>query len=146
MSDERDYASHRPVLRAILAQDKPRTVLEFGAGIHSTPLFLERPEVTRLVSIEPDAGWRGVVRKKCDDPRLSLRHSLDVDPASFDLVFIDNGRSVAERVQTIETVLRPGHPVTVIHDMDERDYLTAVEKLAANFRVVATDPPTAVAW
>ena len=51
-----DYASHLPVLEAL--KPKPKKVLEFGSGKHSTGAFLSMKSVTRLVSIETDMGWR----------------------------------------------------------------------------------------
>ncbi len=146
MDEERDYGSHVPVLKAILAQDKPKTVLEFGAGLFSTPLFLERPELVRLVSIETDTGWRDLMRRKCEDPRLVIREELDVDPRDFDLVFIDNGSNLNQRLQTIVLVLQDDHPLTVIHDADIPEYQAAIRKSAMNHAIIDTDPPTAVCW
>ena len=146
MDEERDYGSHLPVLIALLAQHQPKQILELGSGLNSTPAFLSRPEVVRVVSVEPDREWRQIVSEACQDSRLVLRPTLDVDPADFDLVFIDDGTNLNHRLETINRVLQPDHPLTVIHDADVPEYLTAIRKLAMNHKVVDTDPPTAVCW
>lgn len=146
MDEERDYGSHLPVLKALLAQHQPKQILELGAGLHSTPAFLSRPEVVRVVSVEPDREWRQIVSQACQDERLVLRPTLDVDPKDFDLVFIDDGVNLNQRLETINRVLQPDHPLTVIHDADVPEYLTAIEGLAMNHKIVDTDPPTAVVW
>jgi hypothetical protein len=144
---DRDYASHLPVLKAILGSVRPGCVLEFGAGLHSTPAFLERKDLTRVVSVEPDAKWRRKVALYCDDDRLVLRPDKNVVPECFDLVFIDDGQEVADREQTIRFVLgRRFHPPTVIHDADVPEYLQAIEELAINYSIFPTDPATAVVW
>ena len=38
----------------MVASLRPKKVLEFGAGLHSTPFFLQDPELTRIVSVEAD--------------------------------------------------------------------------------------------
>ena len=143
---DRDYGSHLPVLRTLLAQIQPHNVLEFGAGLHSTPEILRRDEVVRLVSIEPDPGWRRRVAEHCGDRRLVLRADLRYPIGFFDLIFIDNGTSVGERVATIRQVLAAEHPVTVIHDADVPEYIAAIKESAIYYTIVTTDPPTAVVW
>lgn len=143
----RDYGSHVPVLRAIIGSVQPTCVLEFGCGLHSTPLFLESPRLSRIVSVEPDPEWRQKVALHCDDDRLVLRPDRQVVPECFDLVFIDDGQQVAEREETIRLVLgRRNHPPVVIHDADVPEYLAAIEELAINYSIFPTDPPTAVVW
>ena len=143
---DRDYGSHLPVLRTLLAQIQPHNVLEFGAGLHSTPEILRRDELVRLISVESDPGWRVKVAEHCSDPRLILRSDLHVTPDFFDLIFIDNGTSIGERLTTIREILAGEHPVTVIHDADVTEYATAIKELAIYHTIVATDPPTAVVW
>ena len=147
METDRDYGSHLSVLRALLAQLKPHNVLEYGAGLFSTPEFLRRDELVRVVSVEPDPAWRQLVSKRCPDPRLVLRPDLHVDPAFFDLIFIDNGQRIEDRLEVIRFVLtRPDHPITVIHDADVPEYAAAIKELAIYHTIVATDPATAVVW
>lgn len=145
--EDRDYGSHLPVLRTLLAQIQPHNVLEYGAGLHSTPEYLRRDELVRVVSVEPDPAWRNKVGSLCDDKRLVLRPTCTVDPAFFDFIFIDNGETVEERLAIIRYVLStPDHPITVIHDADVPEYAAAIKELAIYHTTVATDPPTAVVW
>lgn len=144
---DRDYASHLPVLRTLLAQNRPHNVLELGAGLHSTPEFLRRDELVRLISVEPDPEWRRRVAESCSDPRLVLRSEMpDVAPAFFDLIFIDDGVSIPARVASIRHVLAGEHPLTVIHDADVDAYVAAIKESAIYYTIVRTDPPTAVVW
>lgn len=145
---ERDYASHLPVLRTLLAQTRPHNVLEFGAGYHSTPEILRRDELVRLVSIEPDPQWRRKVAERCADPRLVLRSEFydDVPFAFFDLILIDDGTTAEGRVATIRRVLADEHPITIVHDADVPEYIAAIKESAIYYTIVTTDPPTAVVW
>lgn len=125
MSDP--YASHLDVLKRF----RPKRVLEFGAGNFSTSLFLSRPHVEQLVSIEVDAEWRERVKQSyagVGRGRWDLRSTVGgVDVASFDLVFIDDGKTTADRVNTINWVLsRPGCPKVVIHDAEVPEYRKAI--------------------
>lgn len=144
---DRNYGSHVPILRALLGAIRPKSVLEFGAGFHSTPLFLESPDLTRVVSVESDPDWRRKVAFKCDDQRLVLRPDKNVIPETFDFIFIDDGQTAADRLETIRFVLsKRFHPPTVIHDADVPEYLQAIEELAINYSIFPTDPETAVVW
>ena len=86
------YASHLPVLTALINTDKPKRVLEFGAGLYSTPLFLEKCEY--VVSVEKNADW--FQRIAIEYPNANL---VTEPPsiAGFDLIFIDDGQDSAER-------------------------------------------------
>ncbi len=143
------YGSHMSVLRAVLNTHKPKRVLEYGAGLYSTPLFLSRPHVEQLVSVEPDADWRHRIRNANDDPRLHMLAAGDFKPSDFDLIFIDNGQDGAtplggERAQTIRDVLSKKHPIVVVHDAEFPAYATAIEEYAINFSVFPTAPDTCV--
>lgn len=138
------YASHLPVLRSLLAVLRPSRILEFGAGLHSTPLFVRSG--AKVVSIEPDPEWRQRVALACESPNLALRPTSAVIPADFDLVFIDNGVSIPERISAIRFVLTQPHPVTAIHDAEVPEYATAIEELAIKHETLKTDPDTCVVW
>lgn len=139
-----DYASHLPVLKAVCGLIRPWSVLELGSGLHSTPFFLGLP-VFHLVSIETDPEWRERIGREFRDSRLSLRSGYDdLHPMNFDLVFIDDGTSAAEREFSIRWVLGQKHPVTVIHDAEV--YATVIEELAPDHAVIPTKPETAVVW
>jgi predicted O-methyltransferase YrrM len=141
------YSSHLLLLRSLLRTARPERVLEFGAGLYSTPCFLERPELKRIVSVEADPEWRKKVAHHCDDSRLVLRPDKRVLPDAFDLIFIDDGGSAAERLDTIRFVLSQTHPTTVIHDAEVPEYAAAIKELAITYSIYdATLPATAVVW
>jgi predicted O-methyltransferase YrrM len=146
-----EYRSHLTVLAGILEDEKPKRILEYGAGIHSTPFFLKDPNVRQLVSVEPDPDWRHRILTDYADPRLHILGSgdWDFDPADFDLVFVDNGQDGAEplgaeRVATLKAVLSVPHPTVVVHDADVPEYAAVIDDLATNYRIYPTGPDTAV--
>ena len=145
MTDD-PYASHLPILRAMVASLRPKKVLEFGAGLHSTPFFLQDPELTRIVSVEADNDWRRRIAFRCDDQRLVLRVDRRVAPEYFDLVLIDDGTCAAERLETIHFVLAGPHPPVIIHDAEVPEYATIIKELAINYSIFPTAPDTAVVW
>lgn len=133
------YATHLPVLREIGRQYPIRRVLEFGAGLYSTPLFLDRtafPVLESLVSIEDDWAWLQTVKVACPDRRLSLRYGglfaaqQWVDVEDYDLILIDSGKEEADRVPVIEWIAgqRPS-AVVVIHDYERTAYQEAAKAL-----------------
>lgn len=141
----RDYGSHLPILKAVLRSTNPKRVLEYGAGEHSTRALLEHPSVETLVSYEPDDGWKKKIRAQHKgDKRLRFTKSKDYCPVNFDLIFIDDGEKVSERLDTIEHVLSQPHPTVVIHDADVSQYLEAIGRLSDDFSVFPTNPDTAV--
>lgn len=137
-----DYASHLPVLRAMAKQLSLKQVLEFGAGLHSTPFFLSLKGLKRLVSVEDDPEWFDRIAEEFDDKRLELTRSFALDgiqAADFDLVFVDDGQDAAQRVKTLCWVLNQPHPPVVVHD-------AAVPEYAAVISELADAPATAVVW
>lgn len=142
MSDNPDYASHLPVLEAVTALLKPASVLELGSGLHSTPFFLSRP-IDRLVSVEADPEWALRVADDCTDNRLTLLTDYpDLTPTDFDLIFIDDGKTAAEREFSIRWVLEQEHPPTIIHDAEV--YATVISEYVTDYAVIPTNPQTAV--
>lgn len=126
--DEERYASHLPVLKALCADLKPRRVLEFGAGFHSTAFFLGLEGLEKLVSVEVDARWELRMRKEFPDERLKLVGHPPEKMEDFQLVFIDDGKNAAEREETIRWVLGRPHPPVVIHDAEVLDYALAISR------------------
>ena len=142
-----DYASHLPVLEAVCQLVKPRSVLEFGGGLHSTPFLLSLP-IERLICVETGPDWLERITEEISDPKLHLRpNAKDLergDLAGFDLVFIDDGASRDERDHTIRWVLGQQHPPTVIHDAEV--YATVIDEFTSEYAVIPTQPETAVVW
>lgn len=143
------YRTHLTVLAEVLDTERPKRVLEYGAGLHSTPFFLRASCVRQLVSVEPDRDWRHRILKDFADPRLHILAASEFDPADFDLVFIDNGQDEAEplgaeRIATLRSVLSVPHPTVVVHDAEVPEYAAVIDDLAVKYRIYPTAPDTAV--
>lgn len=115
------WGSHQPALRAI-AQFLPiRSVIEFGAGFYSTPLFLDReafPLLESLVTFENEWDWANSLRT--NDPRHTMvitttkrfiPHSTGM---RADFVFIDSA-DAGGRVELMPHALTIA-PLFAIHD------------------------------
>jgi hypothetical protein len=87
-------------------------VLEFGSGLYSTPLFLNRnyyPNLMLLDSLEHNRQWADKVAAACSkDSRLlllcvpePLEKAVGNDLRQYDLILIDNGDTWTTRQQTI---------------------------------------------
>ena len=142
--DPQRYSSHLPVLRSVLNSVKPKRILEFGAGLHSTPLFCKSG--AQVVSIESDPDWRKAVAWECDSPNLVLRSTYEFTPAEFDLIFVDDGECPEDRIRTLRLVLPQPHPVVVIHDAEVPEYREIIEELAISHKTYKTNPDTCVVW
>lgn len=136
------YATHLPVLTEVMDRERPAKILEYGAGDVSTPFFLGRTEVKQLTSVEVDELWRE--RVASSDPRHTVLSKGNPTPGNFDLVFIDDGRDAAHRVETIRAVLRRPHPTVVVHDAEIRAYAQVIDDLATHYTIFPTAPDTAV--
>lgn len=157
---ENAYATHLPILIGIAQLVRPRKVLEFGCGLFSTTAFLARtcfPDLEQLDSYETDPEWWERIGKVvANDPRISLRLVEEpmssavrhIDFADYDLVFIDDSLSVAERCTTIAEVARHCSPtnVVVLHDYENKMYLNAARSFRNHFRFTALNPNTGIVW
>lgn len=123
------YGTHAPVLEALARTFTIRSVLEFGAGIYSTPLFLSDayPDLERLVTVETDPSW---ANHAWNDPRHDVRLYQselqtfdDIGKEWFDLAFVDGEmRSRARTAKLIEA----NASMVVLHDAEERYYRTGL--------------------
>lgn len=57
-----EWATHQPLIRAVMDVYKPQFVLELGAGDYSTPVFMEYG--VKLISIESDSDWIEYLNEK----------------------------------------------------------------------------------
>lgn len=135
------YASHLAVLKAL--KPKPKKVLEFGGGLHSTKAFLAMKSVTQLVTIETDEAWLKKLEKKFSDKRWTLLGPTGTVPklTDFDLVFVDDGQEAQQRIQTIAFVLSQKHPRVVIHDVEHVPYLNTIRAFTDDFEVIDVETP-----
>ncbi|WP_344329742.1 hypothetical protein [Aeromicrobium halocynthiae] len=133
------------------------SVLELGSGAFSTPQFLDRrvfPALAALTSLEDDADWLSTVAESTgSDPRLDLRLVQKVCTSvpngldQFDLIFIDDSRTFAERSQTIRAVLsEKPRGLVAIHDFEHRAYRKAAKGFDHRFTFKAYTPQVAVCW
>lgn len=117
------WGSHKPALRALARFLPIRSVIEFGAGPHSTHLFLDRerfPLLESLVSFEHDWEW-AIKARRADD----FRHEIFVLPTwafvavstgmKADFVFVD---AAGDRVPLIQHALTLA-PILAVHDYQE---------------------------
>lgn len=132
--------TYLPVLQAIGRLLPIQRVLALGCGYYSTPCFLDRavfPQLLTLTSFETNYGWWESVRAAVgrDDRSIILftdwpiekivNYSSRVD--EYDLIFIDNGETMAERTAAIAAVtdhLPSG--IIVIHDFEQSEYQQVV--------------------
>ncbi|MGB4581281.1 MAG: hypothetical protein WBI91_05395 [Coriobacteriia bacterium] len=134
-----------------------RRVLELGSGLASTALFLDRavfPELELLTTLEDDPEWRDVVLDAVGkDERLDFRMvdavstSVPSNLDSYDLIFVDDGRTPSERSATIRHVRRMcPRGVVAIHDFEEPAYRTAARGFCHRVVFGAYTPQVGVCW
>jgi len=155
-----DYATHIPVLIGLARLRAITSVLEFGAGHYSTKIFLNRrafPDLKVLDSYETDQNWRLVMSDVTNsDSRASL-HFVDgsmatafeaIDLENYDLIFVDDSESAAERVKTIKALCarRPQSSLVVIHDYEVPEYIKGAQVFRYRFSFRAFNPETGVVW
>jgi hypothetical protein len=143
-----DHATHVPVLIG-LGKTFPyiTRVFEFGAGLNSTPLFLNKsvfPNVEEVKSIEPDLAWqKRVTEATKEDPRLVFYDtSFSLDPTS-DLVFIDDG-PMDQRIRTLQETVANYHGLIVAHDTQEPAYKDVLSNLRYRYDFMHYNPETSV--
>lgn len=142
------YASHVPMLKAIAGSFPIRTVREFGAGLHSTPLFLNAeyfPDVESVISHEQRDDWIHRVQAVCRDERLTMmRTPMEAMPdwasaARVDLAFIDCDDSPTDDYSTRAKLLDACREcgIVVVHDAERM----AEQIEHAGYRYCAVDRP-----
>jgi hypothetical protein len=151
-------ATHLPVLVALARIRKIRRVLEFGSGRYSTLAFLDRtafPDLEALQSYENNAEWHAKITTMAGgDSRLNLiyvnspvHEVVHLEPLrTYDLIFIDDSRSVRQRSATIRAVTAGKPPLAVVHDFQTFAYRRAVHGFNQVFRFNALLPNTGIAW
>ncbi len=113
--------SHQPALRALARFMPIRSVIEFGAGVFSTHLFLDPeafPDLASLVTLESEERWINEVT--VDDDRHETIHTPTGNFAAAtadmwaDFVFLDSAPMEA-RLKLIPHALSIA-PIFGIHD------------------------------
>jgi predicted O-methyltransferase YrrM len=154
------YASHVPILAAVARCAKIERVLELGCGRFSTLTFLDRSAFRDLVhidSLEDDAEWMKEIQAATSgDSRIALSfvegdweaRIANTDFSAYDLVFVDNGRTLSERQATIRWVAAHADPrnIVVMHDYEQEAYRVAARSLPHRVDFPAYLPNTGVGW
>lgn len=151
------YATHLPILVAISKVCDIRRVLELGSGVYSTPLYLDRaifPNLVSLVSLENEPEWGATVLATAgSDSRLDLRLVTAIAPAipesldEYDLIFVDDSRTSAERSATIREVIRRRPTgLVAIHDFEQRSYRRAARSFGHRLIFGSFTPQVGVVW
>lgn len=154
------FVTHLPVLLGVGHLVQARRILEFGSGNHSSLAFLDRecfPHVEHVDSFENDPEWgAGIAAKAAHDSRFQM-HLLDgavakavadVDIESYDMIFIDDSVTSAERSATIRAVVAraPARAVVIVHDFEHPPYRHALRGMKNIVRMTALNPNTGVGW
>jgi hypothetical protein len=149
----KDYATLIPVLIGIAEIFNPLSVLEYGAGQYSTPLFLNRdvfPRLASLLSCETSQEWIQHVQNiptVGGDGRLTWWYDYRVNPDDrYSLVLVDS-ESEQGKIDLIKRCGLARKGVVVIHDTDHGPYAEAVRNSFKGFVTFDTyNPWTTVAW
>lgn len=154
------YSTHVPLLEALGDSMNVNRVVEFGSGIHSTSVFLDRgifPHLVQLDSYENDRTWlQQVVEMTDGEQRLAL-HEVDgpissiVEPSMLDdvdLILIDDDIRAEQRARTIQAVAEASPPqaLVLIHDFEVPLYQQASRAFRKRLVFKALRPFTAVCW
>ena len=129
------YATHIPVLVGVSQIVAPERILELGGGLFSTPA-LSNPEffptVKHVHTLEDSAEWATKIRSAVSGgDRVTVDHVPSVpdhvatmDLSAYDLIFVDDSISIAERTRTLRSVLNRARAsaVVVVHDYEVRSY------------------------
>ena len=156
----KDYTTHIPILVALAQHFRIEQVLELGCGNFSTPTFLNQrvfPNVKRLDSFDHDESWiKKVSVQVGNDPRYyphfiggSVSSALfETFIEKFDLVFVDDSTTAAERSETIRklSARKPANVLIVIHDYEVIEYRAAAADFEHRHTFKAFTPQTGVVW
>ena len=126
------WSSHLPILKRIAEKYKIERILELGIGKYSTKIFNDKeafPDLIELVSVEDNPEW--VTKVSSEIPmRADIKMELIIaekdktfkevnkmDLSRFDLIFIDDSKSMNARRNTIRTISnKKPDCIVVIHD------------------------------
>lgn len=125
------HGTHQGVLRELsrLHADRIASIVEFGAGPHSTPLLEELFPLASLTSYESNLGWSSYVRHLCQRELTSIVHeplagmlAVAQNCEHADLFFVDcaddpNGYPLRTQITRILLDRFPGSFI-VCHDVE----------------------------
>lgn len=149
-----------PVLISLTTIREFRSVLELGCGYYSTLTFLNRsafPHLERLQSVENDVSWAETVAEVAkNDPRWKLTLTdgeiaqaiSTIDLEAFDLILVDDSKTAAQRVATIQAIARkePRRAWIAIHDFEVDEYRRAASNFRQRYSFKVYNPWTGLVW
>lgn len=129
METASSWDSFRDTLIKVLAEFKPKTVLEYGPG-ESTLIMQDFPSVESIDTVEHDLAWYGKWNTQFGN-KISLVYEPDLSKypyifgmyKNYDLYFID-GR---ERELCLDLANKPDSLV-IIHDAERESYKPHIDK------------------
>lgn len=148
----KDYSTHLPILIALSRVLSIKTVVEYGAGLFSTPLFLNRdvfPDVTTLVTCETAHGWRQTVLTEttagANQDRLVWYDGDALPDDTYDLVFADSATE-EHKANLIRLCSTARQKVVVVHDSEVPTYQEPMRGFKYFKDFQAFEPCTAIVW
>jgi predicted O-methyltransferase YrrM len=160
VSSEFAFTTHLPILMGLGLTLPVKRLLELGCGRHSTLMFLDKTiyaNLEKLDSLENDRAWADTILALAgQDPKLTLTvvdgamSSVlpQYDFSQYDLVFIDDSKSIPERVATMRQVVRlySTNNIIVAHDFEQTAYQDALSEIPNKYIFTSLVPNTAVLW
>ena len=122
------FATHLPVLEAILKAAPIKTVVEFGPGHYSTALFAKAGCRVQAIEQQNIAWYERLSKQYEDDPAISLVYLpppgagakfLSELPGTVDLILVDGG--VHNRALDLAAAFRKTS-IVVAHDTEDKRY------------------------
>ena len=146
------YSTSLPMLRTIGKGVK--TVLELGAGLYSTAVFLDRtyyPDLESLISVEQNEAWvigrddQRHIAMMVAEPIETYLDTLDLN--HFDLILVDNSSFMARRIETLRYISnRVGRSMVVAHDFENPESQEAAKEFTNGIVDDRQVPWTALLW
>jgi hypothetical protein len=148
-----------PILVGLSPIFAPSRITEFGSGLFSTALFLNKkvfPRVATIESFEDQSDWYSQIVGTLQDSRMrvtlvpeSVPEAASWIPLSqSDLIFIDDSQDATTRSRTVRQVARrvPMNTPVVIHDFELLPLRVCSRYFDHSFCFNVFNPQTAVAW
>ena len=155
------FGSHIPILIGLGIMTRPKSVLELGAGLSSTPVFLNKvcyPGLERFESIENDLKWFDKLKSDSGFkgnsnilyyPGRIADYVKEIGNASYDVILIDDSYETHDRVETIRSIFQSAvsnSAIVLIHDFETRDYQEAVKEWPNCYSFISFLPNVGVVW
>lgn len=153
-----------PVLALLSLIQRPKRILELGAGKFSTPEFVNRKLFQGVERLDSFENGTDKYKQECtrvfgvnDDTyrlvlfpyeRLMPDIIRDVDLAFYDLILVDDSEDMVIRARTISYVIahQTNQQIVLVHDLENNLYIRATAAAKHRFIFTAVRPFTAIIW